>query len=142
MYHWIDNFHTGYNLDSLKTYIESTGDNSYGTHLRKGFDFFRENFFDANGRPKYYHDRAYPIDSQCMSQAIETLAEFAEFDETSLEVSIKVATWAMENMQHRSGYYYYRQYPLMTAKTPMLHWSQATMYRALTVLFSKLSCSH
>ena len=24
--HWIDNFHTGYNLDSLKRYIECTGD--------------------------------------------------------------------------------------------------------------------
>ena len=25
-YHWIDNFHTGYNLDSLRTYIDNTGD--------------------------------------------------------------------------------------------------------------------
>ena len=25
-YHWIDNFHTGYNLDCLKRYIDSSGD--------------------------------------------------------------------------------------------------------------------
>src|SRR6266550_1689462 len=28
-YHWIDNFHTGYNLDSLKTYLECTGDDRW-----------------------------------------------------------------------------------------------------------------
>jgi len=28
-FHWIDNFHTGYILDGLKGYIESTGDDTY-----------------------------------------------------------------------------------------------------------------
>ena len=32
-YHWIDNFHTGYNLDSLRRYQESSGDKSFnGQH--------------------------------------------------------------------------------------------------------------
>ncbi len=35
-YHWIDNFHTGYNLDALKCYIESTDDKTYENNLKQG----------------------------------------------------------------------------------------------------------
>jgi len=34
-------------------------------------------------------------------------------------------------MQDPDGYFYYRRYPMITAKTPMLHWGQATMFKAL-----------
>ena len=136
--HWIDNFHTGYNLDSLRCYIDSSGDASYALNLRKGLEFFKNSFFELNGRPKYYHNRAYPIDSQCASQAIETLANFAEYDRDSLSLAIRVATWTIDNMQDEKGYFYYRQYPFMKAKTPMLHWAQATTYRALARLLGKL----
>ena len=137
---WIDNFHTGYNLDSLKQYITSSGDNTYTENLRRGLKFFKENFFEDNGRPKYYHNRAYPIDSQCAAQAIETLAEFADYDEGSIDLALKVANWWIENMQDRDGHLYYRQYPLgIKAKTPMLHWAQATMYRALSLLLLRAS---
>jgi rhamnogalacturonyl hydrolase YesR len=137
-YHWIDNFHTGYNLDSLKCYIESAGDKCYEDNLRRGFGFFKNTFFEANGRPKYYHNRVYPVDSQCASQAIETLSAFSEYDEASLPLALKVAKWTIQNMQDKSGYFYYRRYPLIKAKTPMLHWGQATTYKALALLLSKL----
>ncbi|MBI9097593.1 MAG: hypothetical protein JEY91_03900, partial [Spirochaetaceae bacterium] len=56
MFHWIDNFHTGYNLDSLKSYIESSGDTLYGENLQRGLDFYINHFFEDNGRPRYYHN--------------------------------------------------------------------------------------
>jgi len=136
--HWIDNFHTGYNLDSLKCYIDNTGDKDFENNLDRGLRYFKENFFEENGRPKYYHNRAYPIDSQCASQAIDTLANFSEYDKSSLELALKVAKWTIENMQDKDGHFYYRQYPLIKAKAPMLHWAQATTYKALTLLFSKM----
>lgn len=137
--HWIDNFHTGYNLDSLKCYFENSTDRNYEVCLRKGYEFFKNNFFEDNGRPKYYHNRAYPVDIQCVAQAIETLVNFSAFDETSLDLALKVAKWTIENMQDKDGHFYYRLYPFgIKAKVPMLHWAQATMYKALTVLFSKL----
>jgi len=136
---WIDNFHTGYNLDSLKCYITYSGDKDYTDKLKKGLDFYKKNFFEENGRPKYYNDRVYPVDSQCASQAIETLSNFLDLDASSLELALKVAEWTIDNMQDKEGYFYYRQYPLgIKAKTPMLHWAQATTYKALTLLLSKL----
>jgi hypothetical protein len=136
-YHWIDNFHTGYNLDALKRYIESTDDRTYENQLRKGFEFFKNNFFEPTGRPKYYHNRVYPIDSQCASQAIETLANFADYDETSLDLAVRVAKWTIDNMQDRTGYFCFMQYPLVTIKAPMIHWAQATTYKALAILLSR-----
>lgn len=138
-YHWIDNFHTGYNLDALKCYIENTNDESFTENLEKGFRYFKENFFEENGRPKYYHNRAYPIDIQCASQAIDTLVCFSEYDESSLELALKVGKWTIDNMQDKDGHFYYRQYPLIKAKAPMIHWGQATMYKALTHLFKRIN---
>src|SRR6185295_10129976 len=138
-YHWIDNFHTGYNLDSLHHYIEATSDDEYRPCMEKALVFLKRNFFEENGCPKYYHTRTYPIDIQCAAQAIDTLALFSDKDPECLELSKKVAAWTIENMQAREGYFYYRVYPLMKAKTPMLHWGQGTMFKALARLLMRMS---
>lgn len=136
--HWIDNFHTGYNLDSLRSYMENTGDPDYAENLRCGYEYFRRNFFEESGRPKYYHNRAYPIDIQCAAQAIDTLTGFSAGDEASLELAVRVARWTIDNMQDDSGYFYYRILPRMKVTAPMMHWGQATMYKALVQLTGAL----
>lgn len=138
-YHWIDNFHTGYNLDSLRSYIESTGNDTWRPHLRKGLEFYKAHFFEENGCPKYYRDRCYPVDSQCAAQSIETLAIFSAEDPDCLELAVNVASWTIENMQGSDGHFFYRIYPFVKARTPMLHWAQATMYKALALLLNRLS---
>jgi hypothetical protein len=137
-YHWIDNFHTGYNLDSLKYYIESSDDGEFRPNLERGLSFYKAHFFEETGRPKYYHTRTYPVDIQCVAQSIDTLASFSDRDPECLQLSAKVAAWAIENMQDSNGYFYYRQYPLVKAKTPMLHWGQATMFKALAHLLLQM----
>lgn len=139
MHHWIDNFHTGYNLDSLACYMKSSGDEQWRGQFKRGLEFFKSNFFEADGCPKYYHNRKYPVDSQCAAQAIDTLALFSGEDPSCLELALKVAHWTISNMQHRDGHFFYRQYPLMKAKTPMLHWAQATTFKGLAVLYEKLA---
>jgi rhamnogalacturonyl hydrolase YesR len=137
-FHWIDNFHTGYNLDSLKCYIDATGDDSYQDTIVRGLAFYKAHFFGKDGCPRYYHDRTPPIDSQCAAQAIETLANFSSHDEESLELAGRVAEWTIAHMQDRDGHFYYRLYPGLKAKAPMMHWAQATMYKALSLLLVKL----
>jgi len=138
IYHWIDSFHTGYNLDSLQSYIESTGDQTFRPHLDRGFHYFKTNFFEPDGTPKYYPDRTYPIDIQCAAQAIETLVNFSECDPEAVPRASAVARWTIRNMQDPVGYFYYRKSARSIARTPMLHWGQATMYRALALLSLKL----
>src|SRR6185436_4986488 len=107
-YHWIDNFHTGYNLDSLKRYQESSGDRTFDGQLRLGLAYFKNNFFEPNGIPKYYHNNVHPIDSQCAGQAIDTLTYFSEEDRSTLDLAQKVASWTIDNMQDKDGHFYYR----------------------------------
>lgn len=136
--HWIDNFHTGYNLDSIKCYIENTGDIDFERNLNLGFKYYIENLFEKNGIPRYYQDRVYPIDIQCASQAIDTLSYFSEYNESILNFALKVAKWTIDNMQDENGHFFYRRMPWFTIKTPMLHWGQSTMYKALTHLLIKI----
>jgi hypothetical protein len=140
-YHWIDNFHTGYNLDSLDFYLEASGHDEFRPNLNLGLAFYKAHFFEDSGRPKYYHTRTYPVDIQCAAQSIDTLALFSERDPECLELAKKVAVWSIQNMQDSQGYFYYRQYPYLKAKTPMLHWGQATMFKGLAHLLLRLHTS-
>ena len=138
MYHWIDNFHTGYNLDSLKRYGDATGDRGFEKQMWRAFAYFKRNFFETNGRPNYYNDRAYPIDIQCAAQAIDTLSFFADKDEDALDLAQQVAAWTIDNMQDADGHFYYRNLGWGKIKTPMLHWGQGTMFKALAHLLGKI----
>jgi rhamnogalacturonyl hydrolase YesR len=136
-FHWIDSFHTGYNLDSLKRYIESADERRFQEQFLRGLRYYKDVFFEPDGKPRYYHDNTYPIDIQCAAQAIETLAFCSDSDSSCLELSRRVAAWTIDNMQDREGYFYYRQYPMIKAKTPYIHWGQATMFKALATLLEE-----
>lgn len=140
-YHWIDNFHTGYNLSALKVYGDATKDHSFDECLAKGLQYYTSNFFEPDGRPKYFHDGTYPVDIQCAAQAIETLASLSESDPDCLTLSVKVADWTITNMQAEDGHFFYRDLGRMKVRTPMLHWGQGTMTKALALLLGKLACS-
>jgi hypothetical protein len=140
-YHWVDNFHTGYNLDSLHHYSDATGDQSFRPNLERGLEFFKRHFIESNGRPRYYHKRTYPVDIQCAAQTIDTLALLSGFDGECLDLAKKVAGWTIRHMQSPKGHFYYRQYPLVKARTPMLHWGQATTFKALAQLSLRMGGS-
>lgn len=141
-YHWIDNFHTGYNLDSLQTYADATGDARYDALIARGLDYYVKHFFRDDGCPRYYHNRTQPIDSQCAAQSIETLSRFARKHPECLVLARRVALWTIENLQDPGGHFYYRAYPLLKAKAPMLHWAQATTYKALAALLAATRSEH
>jgi hypothetical protein len=142
MYHWIDNFHTGYNLDSLKRYRGSTGDSDYDAHLDSAIRYFKRTFFESSGRPKYYHDRVFPTDIQCAAQAIDTLSFFSDDDPEALDLARNVAGWTIQNLQDADGHFYYRDLGWKKIKTPMLHWGQGTMFKALLHLWAAQQRPH
>jgi hypothetical protein len=133
-YRWIDNFHTGYNLDSVKRYIESSGDNLFEENLRRGYRYFVQTFLEPSGCPRYYHNKTYPIDIQCAAQAIDSLCFFSDEYPDGVGLAAKVAKWTIAQFQDRSGYFYYRKYPFVASRTAYFHWGQATMFKALAHL--------
>jgi hypothetical protein len=138
-FHWIDNFHTAYVLDSFKHYTEGTGDDRFRKSLMRGYEYWKNTFFLPDGTPKYYNYKTKPIDIQCSSQAIDTLVFFHDVDPESLALALQVARWTIDNMQDPTGYFYYRRYSRwLVNKTPTLHWGQATMLCALAGLYKSL----
>jgi hypothetical protein len=132
---WVDNFHTAYVLDCFKYYQTATGDERFEAKLNAGYQYWKSTFFLRDGTPRYYDYKTLPIDIQCSSQAIDTLVFFNQRDPESLPLALSVAKWAIDNMQDRTGYFYYRRYsPWLVNKTPTLHWGQATMFCALAGL--------
>jgi len=141
--HWVDNFHTGYVLDSLWWYMLGSGDYRHTDRFITGARFFVDNFFGCDGLPKYYPHRWWPADIQCAAQGIETLSLLSRaLDQRLLEMAERTAMWTMENMQHPDGHFAYQKWPFITNRTPMLHWGQATMMHALACLLTEEAASH
>jgi rhamnogalacturonyl hydrolase YesR len=136
---WVDNFHTGYVLDCFKRYSDTTGDGRFEKTIARGYDYWKSTFFLEDGTPRYYSHKTLPIDIQCSSQAIDTLVYYSDRDPEALQLALKVASWTIRHMQDRTGYFYYRRYPLgIVNKTPTLHWGQATMLAGLAALYRAL----
>jgi rhamnogalacturonyl hydrolase YesR len=126
----IDNFHTGFILESLKTCAESTGDNDCQTPIQKGLDFYQDHFFLATGAPRYFSDKTYPLDIHCASQAVITLIGLREYG-SDMGLCQKTVRWMIENMQDKDGYFYYQKNRFYTNKIPYMRWAQAWAFRAL-----------
>ena len=139
-YHWIDNFHTGYNLDSLRCYIENTGDTEFSGHLAGVFGFSRTiSFSHPDARSITTIGRIRSIFNAHHRRSTRWRTLLRRIPSRS-SLAIKVADWTIRDMQDRAGFFYYRKYPFgVTARTPMIHWGQATMFKGLAHLISRLS---
>ena len=132
---WIDNFHTAYILFSLKRIIMacSLGE-EFHEALKRGYRYWRDNFFLADGWPKYYHDDPYPADAHAAASAIVTLLECRDLDETSATMARQVTSWTIHNLRDQRGFFYYQRRRFYTVRKPYMRWTQAWMLYALARL--------
>jgi hypothetical protein len=131
---WIDSFHTSYNVCALLDYQQITGDRSFERSMLLGHRYYQTNFFTEEGAPRYFHNRTFPIDIHCCSQAILHFVAFSAIDATALDRAWKMFRWTMSNMSAPDGSFYYQQHRLWTNRTPYMRWGQAWMLRALARL--------
>jgi hypothetical protein len=134
---WVDNFHTGYNLCALRSIALHARTEEFDASLRRGFDFYRANFFRPEGAAKYFHDRTYPIDIHCVAQSIITLVTLRDLHPENLLLARSVFDWSMNHMWNDDGFFYYRVLRLCTIRTSYMRWSQAWMVLALSTLVAE-----
>jgi rhamnogalacturonyl hydrolase YesR len=128
---WKDSFHTGYNLDAIAIYSKFCGDESYKEFIKKGLDFYLENFFLADGTPKYYHNNIYPIDIHCPGQLWVTLSSLNKW-KNNRSLCLHVMKWTLINMQNKKGYFYYQLKRGISSKIPYMRWSNAFMFNSIS----------
>jgi hypothetical protein len=131
---WIDNFHTGYNLCALRRIGREAETTEFLVHVSRGFEFYRQHFFQEDGAPKYFHDRTYPLDVHSVAQSILTLLELKDLDEANVKLARSVFQWAMANLWNEDGFFYYQKLRWATIKIPYMRWGQAWMLLALAAL--------
>jgi len=130
---WVDNFHTAYVLLSLSRIVKScNGAEDALNHARqRGYEFWCERFFLADGWPKYYHDSLYPADAHAAATAIITFLELQGLDRGALPLAERIAAWTIRNLRDRRGFFYYQRRRFFTIHTPYMRWTQAWMLYAL-----------
>jgi len=138
---WIDNFHTAYILFSLQRIINSS---SFGVEfqpaLERGYQYWKQNFFLADGWPKYYDDGPYPADAHAAASAIVTFLECRSLDHEALTMAQKVATWTIQHLRDRRGFFYYQRRRFYTIRKPYMRWTEAWMLYALSRLLEEQQC--
>lgn len=125
---WIDSFHTGFNLEAIFEYQKYSQDFSFKENIKKGVDYYLNNFILEDGTPKYYNNKTFPIDIHCPSQFVSTFAEMENFH----PAAEKTLLWTIANMQDKKGYFYFQKKKFWTIKTSYMRWSQAWVFYSMT----------
>ncbi|MGV1048309.1 MAG: glycosyltransferase [Solirubrobacterales bacterium] len=133
---WVDNFHTGYVLDALRTCADAGVDERAEPAWRRGLEFWRANLFGADGTPRYYSTETYPIDAQSAAQGIQTLAIAAPHDPDCLEQAWRVFEWMQANMRRPDGLYCFQRRRHWVNRVPHIRWAETCMLLGLAHLLA------
>jgi len=125
----IDSFHTGFNLQAIRYFLEADLAGECRSAFERGVRFYCENFFLKDGTPKYYHDRIYPIDIHSPAQAV---VFFSGMGGAYQALTHRIMNWMLANMQDQGGYFYFQKHRYYTNRIPYMRWSQAWAFHALT----------
>lgn len=133
-------FHQGFILDDLYDFISHAGlrDDRYTRALLTGAEFYRTEQFLPDGRARWRWPRVYPIDIHNQAQGIITFSRLSDLEPEYLDFAEKIAFWTIDNMQGKSGEFYYQNWKFFMNKIPYMRWGQAWMLLALSTLLDQL----
>ena len=131
---WVDNFHTGYVLDALMYSADGGVDLDGGVALERGLAYYRRALFLEDGTPKYTPSSIYPIDAQCVAQAIHTMALAGMGEPAYGAFAWSVFDFARRHMQRGDGSYLFQRRRLWKNGASHIRWMAAPMLQALARL--------
>jgi hypothetical protein len=140
---WADNFHTAFVLTSLSRIIDALTEplavtsgllDQLNNSLQRGYEFWIERFFLGRGWPKYFPDRLFPADIHSAASAIIALVELRGRFSGTMILAQDIADWAIDNLRHPSGFFYYQRRRFYKVRIPYMRWSEAWMQYALARL--------
>jgi hypothetical protein len=125
---WIDSFHTAFNLQAIRYILRAGLGSQYVTAYRRGVEYYAQTFFLADGTPKYYHDRVYPIDIHAPAQAICFLSGEGQ---NYKDLTDRIVAWMLKHLYSDEGFFHFRKGKFLANRIPYMRWSQAWAFRAL-----------
>jgi hypothetical protein len=129
---WVDNFHTGYVLESLAE-CEAVA-LGVSDQLTRGLDYWERELFLADGTPKYYSDRTLPLDAHNYAQAIETWLAVADRRPGALASAERTADLLIAGFLASDGHVRFQRGRVLTNSVPFVRWTTAPTFRAFARL--------
>lgn len=129
-----DNYHTGFILDALWRWMQTTGEHEHEDRYRAGLDYYRRQLFSDAGEPHWMNDQRYPFDVHGAAQGI---LSFARHSDRYPGFAERVAGWALANLYHPDGRFLYQRHRWYTKRITFMRWCNAWMARALAVLLKE-----
>ncbi len=142
--HWIDSYHTGYNLLALKDLQSLLPDGDIDESLARGFRYYLDHFFTEEGYVKYFHNRKYPWDAHAAAQALLTLDRLAELDPgRAPALQSQVMERIVDTFWNRRGHcFIYQVGRLFTNRLDYFRWVQCWMFYAFMLTGDFTSCEN
>ncbi|HOX24765.1 MAG TPA: hypothetical protein PLL30_03250 [Candidatus Krumholzibacteria bacterium] len=130
---WIDNFHTGFVLETIAGIAELIGEPArWDDTLARGLTYYRQHCFASDLTPYYYADRPLRLDSHTVAQSALTFLALARFDPALDAAARRVLEIGVARLYDpaRRGFVHQRS-RWLSHRAIHLRWSQAWMLRAL-----------
>ena len=129
----IDNYHTGFVLDSIQEYLEVFDNPDYEQVWEKGLAYYRENLFTNDYAPKWMYNRPTPHDIHGAAQGIITFSKAAAKQPERLEQAQKILDWTLANLYDAAqSRFYFQKTKRWTKRFTLMRWSQAWMSYAIS----------
>jgi polysaccharide biosynthesis protein VpsJ len=132
---WVDNFHTGYVLESLASCLDVVPD--AGEALDAGVRYWRRELFLTDGRPRYDARSTYPLDAHCYAQAIDTNLALWERDPDAPAAAVQSAELLVRDFTRPGGFIGFQRGRFVRNNVAFIRWTNAPSFRALAGLVTK-----
>jgi hypothetical protein len=134
---WMDNFHTGYNIECLVTISHMLGTDEFMSPLFKVLEYYLAHLFTEEGLPKYYDKALYPIDVHVLAEVLilwQLLrkSNMAWFPERMAKIERVMLDLVDRFQDPQKGYFYYQRTAQGWNRIPYMRWGQAWMFYALS----------
>ncbi|MFH2052585.1 MAG: hypothetical protein ABIK96_08990 [bacterium] len=129
---WIDNLHTGFNLETIERIAGLLKTDRWDDRLREGLAFYRSRLFLEDGTPRYYATSLYPLDPHSFAQGALTFLRLKRFDPSGPAFAAAILDRAVAELwDERRGGFRFQKHRYYAQPIIHMRWSQAWLFRAL-----------
>ncbi len=129
---WIDNLHTGFNLQTLSFLAERLGRTDWSEQIGLGLTFYMQRLVEPDGTARYFVHRREPLDAHTFAQTTITLVALGDLHPDALPLAGRVLNRAVAELwDERRGGFRYQRHRRYTNRTIHARWNQAWMFRAI-----------
>ncbi|HPF34742.1 MAG TPA: hypothetical protein PLH84_04885 [Candidatus Krumholzibacteria bacterium] len=131
---WVDNLHTGFNLETLDFLERALAPGRWTGSLAAGLDYYRRTMIEADGTACYYDTGRAPLDAHTFAQTAITLLALRDRGDGLPDTARRVLLKGDDELwdSGRRGYRFQKSGRFPTRVISM-RWSQGWMFRALAM---------